>query len=461
MLSVPLQFETEGVSRRPQQESAPDIRHSHSFISALFSGGDSRIEVDPHTGLNKYLCPRVPAPQLVCASSCTASPISVHGFNRAAVVFSEISHGVSPRERRDRLIALTEQIKVRLLRYFGVGAIARVILCPSGTDALLTAAMLLAAERPDEAMTAILPTASETGTGVPLAVACRVFDGPDSGTPLTGRGGTTVEIPLRSADGSPLHENEVNDAFAAATTAATGRAVVYLTHGTKTGLIAPVSPPPGEDVIIDACQARIAPETVAAYLGRGWPVVITGSKFFGGPAFSGAILFPRARLPADGRLWSSAPREPVNLGTALRWTAALAAIDDFEPLVAGMAAVLANRAASIGQALACNPALVPIGGLRPLGSGWADQPSIFTFAVRDPMDRARLLPVLELRLLYQRLARLGVLTGQPVSLGPFGGMRIAIGARELLDSSGDGGLARIFAALGEATTPSRCLGRGR
>src|ERR1039458_6586198 len=104
------------------------------------------------------------------------------------------------------------------------------------------------------------------------------------------------------------------DAFATATAAAPGRVIVYLTHGTKTGLIAPVSPPPGADVIVDACQGRISPETVAAYLRQGWPVVVTGSKFFGGPAFSGAVLFPQTRLSASAwRLLPSASDDIARL----------------------------------------------------------------------------------------------------------------------------------------------------
>jgi hypothetical protein len=457
-----LRTETPGGPRPRDRESPPPVDGSAGFVAALFSDGDSRIAADPRTGLNKYFCPAVPAPDLVCASSCTASPVSVQGFDTAAEAFSNIVLAPSPRQRADRLAALVVRIEARLLRYFGASTLARAFLCPSGTDALLTAAMLVGAERPNDAMTAILPSAAETGTGVPMAATGRVFDGPDSGRPLTGRAGRAVEIPLRSPDGSPRCEQAVNDAFAAAAAAATGNVIVYLTHSTKTGLIAPVSPPDGANVIVDACQARIEPETVAAYLGRGWPVVVTGSKFFGGPAFSGAILFPRARLPADARrrLASVLPQN-AKLGTVLRWTATLAAIDAFEPLAAGMAEILSRRGAAIAQALASNPALVAVGGLQPRGSGWAGLPSIFTFGVRDPMDRRRLLPAAELRPLYERLAHAGVLLGQPVGLGPFGGLRIAIGARDLLEEHGNDGLGHIFAALEEATTSSRRLDGGR
>ena len=249
----------------------------------------------------------------------------------------------------------------------------------------------------------------------------------------------------------------MNDAFAAAMASATGNAILYLTYGTKTGLIAPVSPPDRANVIVDACQARIEPQTVVGYLRRGWPVVVTGSKFFGGPAFSGAVLFPRGRLLTLGQR-PIPPSQPdgVRLGTALRWAAALPAMDAFEAMGDGAAAILVNRIAGIEQAFARNPMLVPIDGLQmrdPAGgdaTGWADLPSIFTFAVRDPIDHQRLLSAAELRPLYEHLARARTLLGQPVSLGRFGGLRIAIGARNLLDRHGDDELARVFAALDDA-----------
>ena len=452
MSSVTLRSKTDVEPERHNEEFVLPGNDFTSFISALYSGGDSRIAADPCNGLNKYLCPRVPAPDLACASSCTASPVSVRGFDSAADAFFNIVGAASRRQRAHRLTSLMEQIKARLLQYFGVSGLARAILCPSGTDAMMTTAMLIAAERPGKPMTAILPSASETGSGVPMAALCRVFDGPDRGTSLTGQQGTMLEIALRSADGSPRCEEEVNDAFAAVTAEVADNVIVYLTHGTKTGLIAPVSPPRGANVIVDACQARIEPETVAAYLRQGWPVVVTGSKFFGGPAFSGAVLFPRTRLSAIGPCkLPPAPSQAARMGTALRWTAALTVIDAFEPLAGGMADYLASQTEFIERAIASNPALMPIVGLRPRGGGWADQSSIFTFGVRDPLVRGRLMSEAELRPLHERLARLGVLLGQPVSLGTFGGLRLAIGAANLLDGPGNNGLTRVFAALEDVT----------
>jgi hypothetical protein len=423
------------------------VSEDEGIIAALVSGGDSRLAVDPRTGTNKYLCPPMPAKNLICASSCTASPITPSGFERAAKIYSRLI-GTSSRERAGVLERCSRNVAARLLAYFDVADSAEAILCPSGTDALMTAAMLVAKERPGAAMTAILPQASETGTGVPRATMLRPFDGPaPSDTPLWDCPVTSVEIPLRTADGLPRADDAIVEAYAAAAANVRGRPIVYLTYGTKTGLVAPVRPPAGAEVVVDACQARIEPFVVATYLRHGWPVVVTGSKFFGGPAFSGAVLFPLARLAEKPR---HRPGASGNLGMLLRWVAALETMEAFAELGQERLSRMRDRATAIEQGLASIPNLMPVPGLSGGGSGWSDVPTIFSFAVHDPADRRRLLSSDELRPIYTKLARKGVLLGQPVGLGRYGGLRIAVGARDLLpDARADGGLPGLFAALKE------------
>ncbi len=401
----------------------------NDYASALLSDGDSRLQTDRDSGLNKYLCPASPAPWMICASSCTASPIEQCGFDSAGGLFDRLAGAVSLRSRRWLLLEEAQRIEEYLVHYFQARGLAEAILCPSGTDALLTAARLLAAEQNGAPMTAILPSASETGTGVPLAAAGRVFDGPRQGQAFTDADIGTKEVALRAPDGTPLPADKVDAAFAAAASGARGRAVVYLTYGTKTGLIAPHNPPAGAEVIVDACQARIDPARVAAFLRLGWPVVVTGSKFFGGPAFSGAVLFPVARR---------ARLRPVDtaVGTVLRWTAAIESMQRFVAVAGTAAAFIDERGDAIRSAIESNPALVPIGGLCPAdqpaaGKHWADRPSVITFGVRGG---GGLLSMTELQPIYRRLAQQGVLPGQPVSLGTFGGLRVAIGARDVVQA---------------------------
>jgi len=226
-----------------------------------------------------------------------------------------------------------------------------------------------------------------------------------------------------------------------------------LTHGTKTGLVAPTIPPMGADVIVDACQARIAPAKVLAYLRRGWPVVVTGSKFLGGPAFSGAVLLPTARHRAGASPGSGG--DGATLGTVLRWTAALDVMDAFEHREEQMAPLLRRAGDTARRGLACLPDARAVAGPAPRGESWDELPSIFTFAVRDAAHPGWLLPAPDLRALYLRLARYGVLLGQPVELGGFGGLRIAIGARDLIEGGLDTRLAHAFDALGAALSMPR------
>jgi hypothetical protein len=396
------------------------------IAAALVSDSDSRLHLDPVSGLNKYFCPVEPRPHIVCGSSCTASPISPGGFDAAMAVFNEFLDASPLRTRGLLLREQAQRIERYLLGYFGADGLAHAFLCSSGTDGLLLAARLVAAESPDGPMTAILPSAAETGTGVPLAAAGRVFDGPCTGQATTSSEFDTVEVALRAIDGSPLPNDALDAAFADAVSRVRGRAVIYLTHGSKTGLIAPCSPPDGADVIVDACQARIDPARVAGYLRQGWPVVVSGSKFLGGPAFSGAVLFPVGR-PRYVR-----PRPP-ELGTVLRWTAAVDSMQRFGPVSQRAASFLKQRVAAIDAAIAANPALVPVAGLSLPANHWADRPSIVTFAIRDVAERRRLLTAKALRPIYEELAGRGILLGQPVDLGLFGGLRIAIGARDVVE----------------------------
>jgi len=321
----------------------------------------------------------------------------------------------------------------------------------------------------------ILAGASETGSGVPLAVAGRRFwDGPGSighnrtGAPLAGfpDGTKTVCIPLRGAGGESRDPRAIDTDYAHAVATATGRVVVHLIDGSKTGLVAPSSIPDGTEAVVDACQARLPRERLRAYLARGWPVIITGSKFYGGPAFSGAILFPQARLAAidrrrlpaglaSGRTAAACPPSMgALLGATVRWTAALVEIEAFAKL---SSEVVSERVVVVAQAISkwmrSTATVCPI-DMPDVAQGPADIQSVFGFTVRCPARHGRVLSCAELRTIYQRLAGRGVLVGQPVNLGDSAGaLRIAIGARNLRAPTLISDLDRVFLELDRAFDP--------
>src|SRR5215470_20146939 len=51
----------------------------------LIRGGDSRLTLDPRSGLNEYGCAPFPSPQSLGFASSTASPISELAYQRAGL----------------------------------------------------------------------------------------------------------------------------------------------------------------------------------------------------------------------------------------------------------------------------------------------------------------------------------------------------------------------------------------
>jgi hypothetical protein len=405
------------------------------FFAALTGGGDSRLTLDPETGLNKYLVAPHPDSSVICFSSCTASPISAAGFFRAKRCFFDLMTDPSP---NDQVAAWEAEVKNRLAAYLGTTGLADMELLPSGTDGLLCAAILLSIEAGDRPMTAILPAAAETGTGVPRAAAGQSFDHPNTQATVPG----TVEIALRTPDGTPRDADEVSDDFARAAKIASGRPVITLTYGSKTGLVAPLRIPPGVNVIVDACQLRASPFVIRACLRNGWPVVVTGSKYLGGPPFSGAVLLPSGRFASIREKalarWRRIVRAPAqSAGPLLRWVAATEGLGD------------AGAECPMPPISEATTALGRIPGLRLLPGptkamidAAGAHPGIISFAVND-------LPAGQLRGLHRALADRGVLLGQPVDIGRFGALRLAFGRRDATNTGLKQELSHVAAELAE------------
>ena len=49
-------------------------------------------------------------------------------------------------------------------------------------------------------------------------------------------------------------------------------------------------------MVVDACQLRSEAENIRTYAALGFLTLVTGSKFYCGPPFCGAVLFPPAVL---------------------------------------------------------------------------------------------------------------------------------------------------------------------
>jgi hypothetical protein len=459
------------------------------------TGGDIRLQRDPRSALNGYGCSHRPRPWAVTFASSTASSSSERGYAAADAARLQSTVAMLTGGRRQAVRDCLEAVRTGIAAAYGLAPGVDVVLAASGTDTELLALALTHIGAPDAPVRNILVAPAETGRGVPMAArgvhfAINTALGTDvtQEAPIAGfRPDTEVtNVLLRHPAGGLREVAAVEADIAGALEAgiAAGRRVIL--HGldlSKTGLLAPgpaflraLRARFGDrfDIVIDACQARLSANSVRAYLGLDAVVLITGSKFFTGPPFSGAALVPpgiasrlrgrtlpagldayfgRDEFPADCPAADHLPKMG-NYGLALRWHAAMAemrAVRAVKP--ARRAEILAAFAATVARKIAENPALtlLPRPPLRrgPGDEAWETLRSIFTFTIQAPHDRRRYLTPAEARAVYLWLnadlspfmpGQAAVASkichiGQPVSLpqagadGLQGVLRVSAGAR--------------------------------
>ncbi len=135
------------------------------------------------------------------------------------------------------------------------------------------------------------------------------------GDPIDGMAGsvTSIALPLRDDNGDALSpaesDSRVMDAVRKAI-AGGSKVLLQIMDSSKLGRRVPSERclrhirdgwPDAVQVVVDACQMRLGRRRIRAYLASGYMVLITGSKFFTGPPFSGALLVPADLSNAVGR----------------------------------------------------------------------------------------------------------------------------------------------------------------
>jgi hypothetical protein len=476
------------------------------------TGGDIRLARDPVSGLNGYGCSHRPRPWAVTFASSTASSSSERGYAAADLwrlrVTAALLRGTNKRVAVRRALAA---VRRGIARAYGLPAGVAVVLAASGTDCELLALALTHLDGGQGRIRNILLAPEETGRGVPMAArgvhfAVDTALGHDviQQAPIAGFRPDTevVNISLRDAVGG-LRKIEVIEAEIEAAVGQGGRVMLHALDLSKTGLLAPgpefLARLRGRfkdcfDIVVDACQARLSPESVRAYLALDAVVLVTGSKFFTGPPFAGAALLPArvaARLAGERALpeglaayfgrdefFSPCPAARVlpetgNYGLALRWHAALAEMRAFfRTAPARRAAILAGFGDVVREEVAARPALtlVDAPALVRGAESWEEKPSIFTFLLRAPHAAGRYLTPVEARAVYlwlntdlsallpgaavaSRICHIGQPVALPQAGGLAGALRVSAGARLVSGEPSHRGLsararlAREFADL--------------
>jgi len=305
---VPSQIRISIIKLAAHREIAPGLAadaKARKLIALLAGGGDARIMLDPETGLNRYLSAPHPRAVLAYASS-TANDLSQAAF--AHLLQQETDGG-----GLDDYAARLDAMRARLRRAYGLDEDIAIVFAPSGTDLEYVALAAVRSKAPGGIHNVLLG-ADEVGSGCIHSAHGRYFAEETAlgrstvpGEPVPGLGPVSLaDIPVRCGRGLPQDSAIISAAISqeiAVARAGARHALVHVVHGSKTGLILPEPPELDDlreryegsaDFVVDACQARIDAETVNAYLARGIIVFLSGSKFMGGPPFSGFALVPRA-----------------------------------------------------------------------------------------------------------------------------------------------------------------------
>ena len=276
----------------------------------MTTGGDARIVLRPDTGLNRYFSAPRPSGVLAYASS-TANDISAEAFAHVEALLAQVGSDPSGAVYAARL----EALRGRIRSAYAVDDEVDIVFAPSGTD-LEYVALACAAGRGAAGTHNILLGADEVGSGCIHSAFGRYFAGETAlgtavrpGDPVAGLGETHVEmidVPVRDSHGRARPSADIAasmDSGIRVAEAQSRHVLVHIVHGSKTGLILPslgdvdrlrAAHGDSATLVVDACQARITSPAIADYLAREAIVFVTGSKFMGGPPFSGFALVPRS-----------------------------------------------------------------------------------------------------------------------------------------------------------------------
>ena len=437
------------VARFPDIDPAYEGREGVAELVALLcSGGDARIALDPETGLNRYLAAPYPRRTLALASS-TANDISPAAFDHLLAVKS--AGQASYAEHLDAL-------RQRIIAAYSLDRDTGIIFAPSGTDCEFIA-LAAVQGRAKSGVHNILLGADEVGSGcVHSARGCHFADSTalghatEAGEPVAGMDAVTLcDVPVRCAHGEARSSSEIAQVIRAEIVHAREQeqhALLHVVHGSKTGLILPrlreidaLMAEFGDhlSLVVDACQARITSQAVRDYLARGAIVLLTGSKFMGGPPFSGFALVPArlieqaaplprgfaglfrraewdARWPGRDSLEQSA-----NPGLALRLEASIFELERFEAL-----GHEAARRVILAFQRAIRALLLHRNGFRriePYRNGNAEEAAdhpieMLTLATLDVSAHPQAATFEDARVLHLSLEAKGLRLGQPVKCVP-------------------------------------------
>lgn len=335
----------------------------------LMSGGDVRMNIDPNSLLNVYGCRPFPRPEAFTFASSTATSVSNIAFDetqnqRIALIRDSVKNGLNSAYR-----SLQNTLQLGIRKALNIQEKNDIILAPSGTDISLMFAGLCQSAY-SKHIKHILVASDETGSGVGMALQghhfanTTAFNVPsEKDTLIEGFRRVRVDqIPLRDESGllkdTVSLENEIHALISSAMSEGE-QAILHVMDQSKLGYASPsfefvqsAMEEFGEDllVMVDNSQLRMDNRRLNAYLNQGCLITLTGSKFFTGPPFCGALILPSEfskilekgkDLPVGFKDYfpkneflnfqsvTTTLMSRFNFGSYLRWTAAVTEMERY------------------------------------------------------------------------------------------------------------------------------------
>mgnify|MGYP000891142371 CR=1 FL=1 len=321
------ELETESISKYKELQAFHELKNTNKIFKEswkpilenlakpteylLMDGGDLRLNIDEINLLNKYGCRPFPRPEAFTFASSTATSVSNFAFDKTDKVRSILIGNSLKNGFKNATIEFSELLKNNLKKIFNINDECEIIFSPSGTDSALQIAAITQIISKKE-ITHVLVASDETGSGVPAALKGCHFENTTAlnypvkkGDKIEGfRPVDLIKIPFKDENGglksAKQLDKEVFDAVSK--TNELGKHVVLHTMDqSKLGYQSPSEELLKKlstlknlsmQVIVDSAQLRMDPRDIQNYLNKGYIVTITGSKYFTGPPYSGALILP-------------------------------------------------------------------------------------------------------------------------------------------------------------------------
>lgn len=390
-----------------------------SIAELLISNGDNRIALNEESGCNNYGCTPHPQVSAINFASSTASSISGEALSRLQTARDQLDIQSRYVGIKSAFATAMESTRTELAQHLNLPRKTDIIFAASGTDAQLIALCLTQLGNDDPISTIIVGN-DQTGSGSVFTGAGRHFSTHTAqGAPVE-RGATiagidsvrALSVPFLDKSGLFRSLAEMDAAVIESVereVKAGRRVLLQAMDASKFGWRAPsdaclafiAEKWRGQvQIVIDACQLRLSRSRLRALLAEQYVVLITGSKFFTGPAFSGAILIPPFWAGRPKSMMESPPglgdyssahdwpagwigirgslRDTPGIGQWLRWQAALEEMKLYFAVPDGMRRdIAAALAGGLERAIGAS-VLLRLLPLQPSGQSKKGQ-SIFSF----------------------------------------------------------------------------------